>query len=384
VLLGGVIAALHVGKVPPALPALRQDLGLDLVSAGFVVSAFNVLGMSLGLLVGVLADRLGRRRLVLLGLLSLTLGGAMGAIVQGLPLLLASRVLEGLGFMAVSVASPPLMMAAAMPQDRSYALSLWSTFMPVGMALAMVAAPQVQAVVGWRGLWLLIAALALAGTVVIARMTGGLRTAHAAPAGPAWRVVSETLSRPRLLLLSVVFGAYAFQWMAVMVWLPSFLPVAMGVAPTVAALLTALVVIANVPGNILGGWLLHRGLTIRVLAPAVAACMALCALGLFTDLLPNPTRFALVLAFSLFGGVIPAVLFASAPLHAPSPGHLAAGNGLLMQGSNIGQFMGPPLVAAAVTAAGGAWSGALGPVFVAAGLTAFASILAGLRPGKAA
>jgi len=384
VLLGGVIAALHVGKVPPALPALRQDLGLDLVNAGFVVSAFNVLGMSLGVLVGALADRLGRRRLVLLGLLSLTLGGTMGALVQGLPLLLVSRVLEGLGFMAVSVASPPLIMAAATSRDRPRALALWSTFMPAGMALAMVAAPQVQAMVGWRGLWLLIAALALMGTVVITRMTRDLRTAHAAPTGPAWRVVSETLSRPRLLLLGVVFGAYAFQWMAVMVWLPSFLPAAMGVAPAVAALLTALVVIANVPGNILGGWLLHKGLTIRVLAPAVAACMALCALGLFTELLPHPARFALALAFSLIGGVIPAVLFASAPLHAPSPGHLAAANGLLMQGSNIGQFMGPPLVAAAVTAVGGAWSGALGPVFAAAGLTALAGVLVGLRPGKTA
>jgi MFS family permease len=382
VLLGGIVAAVHVGKVPPALPALREALGLGLVEAGFVVSAFNILSMTLGLLTGVLADRLGRRRLVLLGLLSLAAGGVIGALGDGVTLLLGSRVLEGMGFMAVSVASPPLVIAAAPEGERGRALALWSMFMPAGMALAMVAAPVVMAAVGWRGLWLGVAVLALATAVAVARATRDLPTTHAAPAGPPWRVLGETLGRPRLLLLAAVFGAYVFQWMAVMVWLPTFLPAALGVTAATAALMTAGVVLANVPGNYMGGWMLHRGVSVRVLVPAVAATMALCALGLFTEVLPGPARFVVVVAFSMAGGMIPAVLFASAPVHAPSPGHLAASNGLLMQGSNIGQFLGPPIVAAAVAGAGGAWAGALGPVLVAAGLTALAGALSGpRRPG---
>jgi MFS family permease len=58
---GGIIAALHVGKISPALPAILSDLGLSLVQGGFVVSMFYVLGMALALVVGVTADRLGRR-----------------------------------------------------------------------------------------------------------------------------------------------------------------------------------------------------------------------------------------------------------------------------------------------------------------------------------
>ncbi|KAA5606998.1 MFS transporter [Roseospira marina] len=384
VLLGGMIAALHAGKVPPALPLIRVDLGLGMVDAGFVVSTFNVLGMSLGLLTGVVADHMGRRRLVLLGLLSLTGGGVLGAAGGGFAVLLVSRVLEGLGFMAVSVASPPLVLAAAAHDDRARALALWSMFMPAGMALAMMSAPFALAFLGWRGLWLAIAVLALLGAMAVGYATRDLHTAHGPPAGSRWRVLGETLGRRKLLLLGVVFGGYAFQWIAVMVWLPSFLPAAMGVSATTAALLTALVVAANVPGNYLGGHMLHRGWTIAGIGPLVAAIMALCAVGLFTDVLPDVVRFALVLVFSLAGGTIPAALFATAPTLAASPGHMAASNGMLMQGSNLGQFMGPPLVAAAVTAASGAWSGALVPVLGAAGVTALAAALVGVRPAERA
>jgi len=50
-----------------------------------------------------------------------------------------------------------------------------------------------------------------------------------------------------------------------------------------------------------------------------------------------------------------------------------------MQGSNVGQFLGPPLVAAAVAGAGGAWHGAFWPVLCAATVTAMAAGLHGRR-----
>nr|WP_281354716.1 MFS transporter [Roseospira navarrensis] len=374
---GGVLAAVHVGKVPPVLPTLSDDLGLGLIQGGFVVSTFYLLGMTLGLMTGVLADRLGRRRLVLAGLVSLCAGGAAGSLADGFAALLASRVLEGLGFMAVSVSSPALVVAASAPRDRPRTLALWSMFMPTGIALGLVAGSLTAAPEAWRGLWLAVAALTLAGTLTVTRMTRGLAAVHGPPPGSPWRVLGETLGRPRLLLLGAVFCAYAFQWIAVMVWLPTFLPAALGVGATTAALMTALVVIANVPGNYLGGRLLQRGVGLGRLVPGVSAVMALCAIGLFTEVLPPTARVTLVLVFSLTGGIIPAALFASAPARAASPGHLAAANGLLMQGSNIGQFLGPPLVAGAVTLAGGAWSGALAPVLTAAALTALAGVLAG-------
>lgn len=376
--LGGMVAALHVGKVPPALPMLRVDLGLGLVPAGFVVSTFNGLGMTLGLLAGVTADRLGRRRLVGLGFLAMTVGGLAGALSQGFPALLTSRLLEGLGFMAVSVASPALVLAVTAGRDRPTVLSLWSIFMPAGMALALVGAPLVLEAAGWRALWLTIAALAALGGATVTAVTSGIARSTP-PAGSPWRVLWESVSRPGLLRLAVIFGGYAFQWIAVMVWLPTFLTEAIRVPSGLAAPLTAAVVLMNVPGNLVGGAILRRGVPAAPLLGVATAMMAVSAWGLFSDGLPDPARLALVMVLSFSGGLIPAALFASVPAEAPSPGHLAAANGLLMQGSNIGQFLGPPVVAAAVSVAGGAWSGALWPVLAAAGVTALATMTLGRR-----
>jgi len=53
--LAGVAAALHVGKLPPALPVLRDVFALTLVEAGFLLSLVQFAGMTLGLVVGLAA-----------------------------------------------------------------------------------------------------------------------------------------------------------------------------------------------------------------------------------------------------------------------------------------------------------------------------------------
>ena len=193
-------------RLPRRFQAIRSDLGLDLVQGGFAVSMFYVLGMALGLVVGVTADRLGRRALIAAGFLFMGLGGVMGGMADGLSMLLASRFVEGIGFIGTVVAAPALVRAAASARDRPLALSLWSIFTPAGMALALVVAPPVMSSVGWRGLWLGVAALTVVAVVVITVATRGLRMPRA-PEGKPWRVAGETLARPGLLLLSLAFGA---------------------------------------------------------------------------------------------------------------------------------------------------------------------------------
>ena len=103
---GGLVAGAYMTKVPPALPQLRGELELSLVEATFIVTTFNVLGMLAGMAAGMLGDRYGRRRLALGGLALLAGGGAMGALAQGFAPLLASRFIEGVGFILFAVPAP--------------------------------------------------------------------------------------------------------------------------------------------------------------------------------------------------------------------------------------------------------------------------------------
>jgi len=59
------------------------------------------------------------------------------------------------------------------------------------------------------------------------------------------------------------------------------------------------------------------------------------------------------LLFSSAGGLLPASVIGGAPLYAPTPKLVATTNGLITQGSQLGQVIGPPLVAFAVSAGGG-------------------------------
>jgi len=78
VIVAGVVAALHVGKLPPGIPVLRAELGMTLVQGGFLLSVMQMAGMTLGILAGLLADRMGLRRTMLAGLCLLALGCGSG------------------------------------------------------------------------------------------------------------------------------------------------------------------------------------------------------------------------------------------------------------------------------------------------------------------
>ena len=338
---GGLVAGAYMTKVPPVLPELRAELGLSLVEATFIVTTFNVLGMLVGVLAGMLGDRYGRRRLALGGLALLAAGGAMGALAHDFALLLASRFVEGVGFILFAVPAPALMSALSRDaRERAKALSLWSAYMPSGGTLALLAAPAFIAAASWRVLWLALAALAVLAALVLAR---------AVPAGEPARVASlglvrESLARPGNLAMALLFACYVAQWTSVMVWLPTFLA-EHGASSAVAASATALMVLVNAPGNLAGGWLLARGVPRGTLVIAASIIGALCEIGMLAPLLPGSLRYALVLVFSACAGVIPASIFAGLPVHAPSSQHIATGNGMVLQFSNLGQFFGPLAIA---------------------------------------
>ena len=67
----GIIAATHIGKLPPALPMLRAELGAGLVMGGWIASMISCTGFALGLFAGSLADRFGQRRMLMFGLFAL-------------------------------------------------------------------------------------------------------------------------------------------------------------------------------------------------------------------------------------------------------------------------------------------------------------------------
>ncbi|HTW83262.1 MAG TPA: MFS transporter [Candidatus Sulfotelmatobacter sp.] len=348
-ILTGVVAAFGVGKVPVALPLLRDELRLSGLAAGALVAAISGLGALAGTLFGVLADRIGHRRALAAGLVTIALAGAAGGFARGAAGLLAARVVEGIGFLAVIVAVPPLIVASSAPRDRRLALGLWSCYVPVGSAVVLFAAPALVALGGWRAVWFACAAVAALLAAACAALAAPRAPApDRAPVGEEIRALGRARNA---LVLAIGFGGYTATYLALVGFLPTML-VAGGAALGTAATASALVVLANGAGNIAGG-IAVRWLPRWSVMVVAAAVMGLGAALLYARGLPLPGRYAAAFVAALGGGTIPAAVMASVPLYAPAPRLLAGTQGLVVQGSSLGQVAGPLLVGALGVTRGG-------------------------------
>lgn len=363
VIAAGVVAALHVGKLPPALPVLGQVLGVSLLQAGFLLSLVQLAGMALGLVTGLAVQRVGLKRSMVGGLCVLALASALGAMAPNVYGLLATRVLEGLGFLWVVLPAPALVRRLVPPEKLSGMLGMWGAYMPLGASLALLAGPYVISFGtpqwGWRVLWWLLAAIAGALALLLAwRVPVEPPVAvqgHARVSGS--RLIGATLRSRATWLLAMAFAMYSGQWLAVVGFLPSIYAQA-GVAGAWAGPLTALAAAVNIVGNVAAGHLLGRGVRPLALLAAGFLVMAGGALLAFSAQVPPTLQYAAVLCFSMVGGLVPATLFSLSVRLAPSQDTVSTTVGWMQQWSALGQFAGPPLVAwVAATAGNWQWTG---------------------------
>ena len=168
VLAAGVVGGFQIGKLPASLHLLREDLGLGLIAAGWVISTISVVGVATGVASGWIGDRIGHRRTLLLGMAILALGSLAGSWAWDEVSILASRFIEGLGYIALITAAPTLLYTLSASRDRSMVMGVYSFYLPFGMAGMVVISPFVLAMVSWRGLWVLNAALAVLAMAAVA------------------------------------------------------------------------------------------------------------------------------------------------------------------------------------------------------------------------
>ncbi|MFM8610818.1 MAG: CynX/NimT family MFS transporter [Burkholderiaceae bacterium] len=366
VVLAGVSAALHVGKLPPAIPVLRDALGITLVQAGFLLSLVQLAGMTLGLLVGVMADGVGLKRTLIAGLALLSAASAMGAAAMDASSLLAWRAVEGAGFLLASLPGPALIRRLVEPARLHARLGLWGTYMPLGTALALLLGPLAIAAWGWPAWWGSLSALSALMALALAwALPADVRAAHPQPmqAQPAstsptdterwWQRLAQTLLHRGPWLVALAFAVYSAQWLAVIGFLPSIYAQA-GVAAAQAGVLTALAAAVNMLGNLMSGRLLQRGFAPRQTMTLGFVAMALGALLAFAELGQGAAwRYLGVILFSTIGGLIPGTLFSTAVRLAPGERTVSSTVGFMQQLSALGQFTGPPVVAWVASRVGG-------------------------------
>jgi EmrB/QacA subfamily drug resistance transporter len=165
-----LIVGLDSTIVNVALPAIHRSLHASLSGLQWTIDAYTLVIASLLMLSGSTADRIGRKRVFMCGLVIFTLGSGLCAAAPTLGLLVAARVLQAIGgSMLNPVAMSIIRNVFEDPRERAQAIGVWGAMVGFSMALGPVLGGGLVDTVGWRAVFLVnlpVGALALALTAI--------------------------------------------------------------------------------------------------------------------------------------------------------------------------------------------------------------------------
>lgn len=352
ILFSGIIAAIHIGKLPPIVPILQIEFSITLIQAGFLVSLVQFAGMLTGIIVGGCVDGFGLKRSMLTGLALLAVASFFGGWAQTASMLLWLRGIEGVGFLLTTLPATALIRRLVAKESLNQRLAWWSCYMGLGIGLALLTAPWALALVGWRGWWLILAGITLVLALIVwARVPVDDVSARGTKINqlrlrPLIGRLQMTLSHAGPWWVALTFAMYTGQWLAVIGFLPSIYSDA-GIEGALLGALTALVAFANAGGNAFAGRLMHSGIDPTCLLYVGFFGMALTAFAAFSNWTTGwpMLSYIAILLFSGVGGFIPAGLFALSVQVAPDKAAVSTTVGWMLQWSALGQFSGPPMAA---------------------------------------
>lgn len=163
------MALLDSTVVNVALPAIGRDLGASLAGLQWTVTAYTLTLAGLILLGGSLGDRMGRRRVFVIGVVWFALASALCAAAPGIGALVAARALQGIGGALLTPGSLAIIQASFAADDRPRAIGAWSGLGGVAAAVGPLLGGWLVGAAGWRWIFLLNLPLAAAVVAVAAR-----------------------------------------------------------------------------------------------------------------------------------------------------------------------------------------------------------------------
>lgn len=432
---------LDVTVVAVALPQMSIDLGLSREAVTWVVAAYTLAFGGLMLLGGRSADLVGSKPIVYGGLFAFTAGSLVAGLADNGTILLAGRVIQGVGAAMLSPAALSVVVRLFVGDERSRALGIWSALGGGGAAVGVLLGGLITAGPGWPwvffinipiGLIVLFgllrvlpplppavgqgASLDALGALLVTSATGSAIYALTIAGEDGWTSVSTLIGAGAAVVLYLLFGwrqrTAKFPLMDLglltrrpvgagvfVIMIATALMVAVfflgtfyfqqhaGHGPLATGLLFLPIAAATMTGANLGGRLIG-GIGARALG---ASEMAIAAVGLAVPALWHTTVATTIgVSFGAFGIGALFVVASATALGQIGPEEAGIASGLLSTFHEFGASVGVATVsslAAVSLAAGGGESGfqqAFGFAAGAAIIAALVSLVAIPRPPRAA
>jgi len=153
--LGSGMAFLDGTVVNVALPDIGRDFDASTAALQWILNGYLLTLASVILLGGSLGDRYGRRRIFVIGVIVFSVASLLCAIAPNTELLIAARLLQGLGGALLTPGSLAMIEASFRPADRAPAIGAWSGLGGVAAAIGPLLGGYLVEAVSWRAIFLI-------------------------------------------------------------------------------------------------------------------------------------------------------------------------------------------------------------------------------------
>src|SRR3954466_4348007 len=133
-----------------ALPSMQQSLGLKISELEWVVTGYALTFGALMLTGGKLGDLLGRRRIFVVGLVIFTLSSLACGLASGAGLLIAARVVQGVGAALMNPATLSIITVTFPPRERGTAIGIWAGISALALAIGPLVGGLITEHINWN------------------------------------------------------------------------------------------------------------------------------------------------------------------------------------------------------------------------------------------
>lgn len=201
-----------------ALATIQQDLSATQSELEWAVNSYTLVFAGLLFTYGVLGDRHGRRRMLLIGLVLFGLASALSAFAGTSEQLIAARALMGIGGAAVLPSTLSIITNVFEPDERPRAIGIWAGFTGLAVAIGPVVGGLLLEHFWWGSVFLVnvpVVLLALAAIVAVVPESSDPSPQKLDPFGVLLSIVGLVL-----LVYGIVRGGQLTDWTRPSVWVP--------------------------------------------------------------------------------------------------------------------------------------------------------------------
>jgi MFS family permease len=345
--------------IATALPFIGHDFGLSPTLKGFVSSAFFIGYAAVQIPGGVLADRVGPRRVAFGAVLGWSIFCALTGAAGSILTLIAVRILFGLTEGAFSPASWKILSMTVDETNRARANALMLTSNLVGPALAPLVLAPFIASVGWRPAFWCLAIPGIFAAFVCWRFLPAAKNGFDAEPethNEASTTTAEPISMRKALLnpvigkLFLIWGTWDITWWGFISWVPSYLYSGRAFSLEKTGLLASLPFAVGIIGMLGAGWAADR---IAKRRTVIMVCLVGNALFLTLLAFANSPGAAIACLVGV-GFFLPAMYgpFWSLPMQLLPSSLMGAGAGLINFAGQIAGFISPIVIGYTVAVTG--------------------------------